>query len=245
MHGAWGTPRKATRLPILRKHLLGRHPVRRGARAPARPIRRSTTARLDPQARAFLEKMKDSGATGIRDDAGGGSSQRRSSPCASWPGRPKPVDKVEDRTLPGGHARPGLHAGGRGPQARLDLLPRGRLGAGLARDDRRPLPPAGQRLGVRGRLGRLPPAPEHHFPKPLDDCYAATAYVAEHAAVFGVDARRIAVGGDSAGGNLAAAVTLMARDRGGPALAFQLLVYPVTDYAFDTPSYRAFGRDTA
>jgi acetyl esterase len=63
--------------------------------------------------------------------------------------------------------------------------------------------------------------------------------VAENAAAFGADRDRIAVGGDSAGGNLAAAVTLMARHRGGPRLAFQLLIYPATDCAFDTPSYRA------
>jgi acetyl esterase len=55
---------------------------------------------------------------------------------------------------------------------------------------------------------------------------------------LGIDARRLAVGGDSAGGNLAAAVTLMGRERGGPPLAFQLLVYPVTHHAFDTPSYQ-------
>jgi acetyl esterase len=85
-------------------------------------------------------------------------------------------------------------------------------------------------------------APEHHFPAPAEDCYAATRYVAEHAEGFGVNPRRIAVGGDSAGGNLAAAVALMARDRGGPSLAFQLLVCPVTDYSFDSPSYRTFGR---
>lgn len=81
-------------------------------------------------------------------------------------------------------------------------------------------------------------APEHKFPVPLEDCYAAATYVAEHASEFNGDASRLAVGGDSAGGNLAAAVSLMARDRGGPRIAFQLLVYPVTDWSFDTPSYR-------
>ena len=84
-------------------------------------------------------------------------------------------------------------------------------------------------------------APEHKFPAGLDDCYAALEWLASHAGDLGIDARRIAIGGDSAGGNLAAAVALMARDRGGPALAFQLLVYPVTHHAFDTPSYATFG----
>ncbi len=81
-------------------------------------------------------------------------------------------------------------------------------------------------------------APEHPFPAAPEDCYAATRWLAEHAGSLGVDKGRIAVGGDSAGGNLAAVVALMARDRGGPKLAFQLLVYPATDTDFETRSYR-------
>jgi acetyl esterase len=80
-------------------------------------------------------------------------------------------------------------------------------------------------------------APEHKFPAPLDDCFAATAYVARHAAEFGADGGRLAVAGESAGGNLAAAVTLMARDRGGPAIVHQALIYPVTNFDFGTASY--------
>jgi len=81
-------------------------------------------------------------------------------------------------------------------------------------------------------------APEHRFPAAAEDAYAATAWVAGHAANIGADPRRIAIGGDSAGGNLAAVVALMARDRGGPSIVHQLLVYPVTDYDFGTASYR-------
>ncbi|HEX3588047.1 MAG TPA: alpha/beta hydrolase [Pseudonocardiaceae bacterium] len=81
-------------------------------------------------------------------------------------------------------------------------------------------------------------APEHKFPAAVDDCYAGTAWMAAHAAELGVDARRLAVGGDSAGGNLAAAVTLKAKAIGGPALLHQLLVYPNTDHASDTASLR-------
>ena len=86
-------------------------------------------------------------------------------------------------------------------------------------------------------------APEHVFPAGAMDCYAATQWVAENAASFGADRSRMAVGGDSAGGNLAAAVSLMARDRGGPAINFQLLLYPVTDCALDTPSQKEFAED--
>jgi acetyl esterase len=79
-------------------------------------------------------------------------------------------------------------------------------------------------------------APEHSFPVPAEDCYAATAWVAEHADELAVDAHRLAVMGDSAGGNLAAVVALMARDRGTPEVALQLLLYPAVDLSHQFPS---------
>lgn len=84
-------------------------------------------------------------------------------------------------------------------------------------------------------------SPEYKFPAAVEDCYTATEWVAANAASLAVDPRRIAVGGDSAGGNLSAVMCLKSRDEGGPALALQVLVYPVTNLAsFDTPSYREF-----
>ena len=80
-------------------------------------------------------------------------------------------------------------------------------------------------------------APEDPYPAQVEDAYAATCWVAENAAAIQADSSRIAVGGDSAGGTQATVVTMMARDRGGPHIALQLLIYPITDYNFDTPSY--------
>ncbi|MBO0783902.1 MAG: alpha/beta hydrolase, partial [Ktedonobacteraceae bacterium] len=82
-------------------------------------------------------------------------------------------------------------------------------------------------------------APEHKYPAARDDCYAATQWVAENARTINGDPERLAVGGESSGGSLAAVVTLMARDRGGPHLAYQLLITPVTNYYQPgTPSYQ-------
>jgi len=82
-------------------------------------------------------------------------------------------------------------------------------------------------------------APEHKFPAAVDDSYAATKWVAANAERLGIDAHRIAVGGDSAGGNLATVIALRCRDAGGPALAAQVLIYPVTDVStFETGSHR-------
>jgi acetyl esterase len=86
-------------------------------------------------------------------------------------------------------------------------------------------------------------APEHKFPAGPSDCYAATKWAAENAASLGSDAEHIAVGGDSAGGNLAAVVALMARDRGGPKIRHQMMIYPAIDAAMDTASQKQFTED--
>lgn len=83
-------------------------------------------------------------------------------------------------------------------------------------------------------------APEHPFPAGLEDCYATLVWLHDEAAALGVDRARVAVGGQSAGGGLAAAVALLARDRSGPTLCFQFLGIPELDYRLETPSMRAF-----
>jgi acetyl esterase len=81
-------------------------------------------------------------------------------------------------------------------------------------------------------------APEHKFPAAVDDAIAATAWISGHAQQLGIDASRLMVGGDSAGGNLAAVVAISARDGNGPEIAGQVLIYPATDFAMTHPSHR-------
>jgi acetyl esterase len=83
-------------------------------------------------------------------------------------------------------------------------------------------------------------APEHKFPAAVEDAFAALAYVESHATELGVDANRLAVGGDSAGGALAAIVAQLAKEKGGPQIAFQLLLFPVTQIGDETESLRDF-----
>ena len=83
-------------------------------------------------------------------------------------------------------------------------------------------------------------APEHKFPAAVEDCFAATQWVAANYGALGVDGGRLAVGGDSAGGNLAAVVSLLARDRDAPRLSLQLLLYPALDFALSHPSHQRF-----
>ena len=150
------------------------------------------------------------------------------------------VGKVEDRTIPGpdGEIPVRIYTpAGSGPFPGLAWY----HGGGWVVGDLDSADPSARHLCVGANCVvvsvdyRL--APETKFPGPAEDCYAATQWLAANAASLNVDPRRIAVGGDSAGGNLAAVVSLMSRDRGGCDIAFQLLVYPVTERNFDTPSY--------
>ncbi len=83
-------------------------------------------------------------------------------------------------------------------------------------------------------------SPEAKYPTAIEECYSAVKWVAEHGREHGLDPERLAVAGDSVGGNMTAAVTLLSRERGGPDIQLQLLFYPVTDATFDTASYHQF-----
>ncbi|WP_458130735.1 alpha/beta hydrolase [Pseudomonas sp. R3-41] len=84
------------------------------------------------------------------------------------------------------------------------------------------------------------PSPEAHYPVAINQAYAATKWVAEHGKEINVDGKRLAVAGNSVGGNMAAVVALMAKDKGTPAIRFQALLWPVTDASFETASYNQF-----
>lgn len=194
---------------------------------------------LDPQAQALLGAMPPMPALAEIDVALLRSGMQAQS--ALSPGEPEPVARVENRSIPGPDGQIPLRIyapEGSGPLPALVFF----HGGGFVLCDldthdgtcRSLANGAGcVVVAVDYRL-----APEHPFPAGLEDCYAAARWVAEHAGEIGADPARIAVAGDSAGGNLSAAVTLLARERGGPALRFQLLIYPVTNCDFDTDSYR-------
>lgn len=86
-------------------------------------------------------------------------------------------------------------------------------------------------------------SPEAKYPVQLEEAYAATKYIAENGKELNLDTSRLAVAGDSVGGNMAAAVSLLAKERSGPKIVYQVLFYPVTDTNFDTPSYRKYSTD--
>ena len=238
---ALGHIKESYSLPILRKHLLGGIRYAAGLAQVEVAVPKADDRRLDPQARAFLKKLDDSGAEGFEtlpvEEA-----RKRFLAMTELAGPPEAVDKIEDRVLPAGPRVRVYTPVGPGPKPALIYFHGGGWVLGGPETIDGPCRRLANASGCVVISVDYRRSPEHRFPAPLDDCFAATRYVAGHAAEFGVDAARIAVGGDSAGGNLAAAVTLLARDKGGPRLAFQLLVYPVTNHAFDTPSYRAFGR---
>ena len=203
---------------------------------------------LDPQARALIDLMAERGVPPTHTlpvaEARRWYLERRS---FSQPD-PPPVGTVRDLAAPGPHGpiplrlyRPAgvaeaavlpllvyFHGGGWviGDLDTHDVVCRTLCaGAGIAV------------LSVDYRLG-----PEQRFPAALDDCLAATRFARVEAAALGIDPARLAVGGDSAGGNLAAVVCLALRDAGEPGPAFQLLIYPATDMRAVAPSHRSNGQ---
>ena len=194
---------------------------------------------LDPQARAVLDQIAAIGGPPLHELSVSEARQSHAT-MAEMQGVPEDVAKIEDRTLPSpaGDIPVRIYTpASRGSLPVLMYFHGGGwvIGSVEANDVLcRALSNAAGCIvmSVDYRL-----APEHPFPAAVDDAYHATLWAAENAAGIGGDPSRIAVGGDSAGGNLAAVVAQVARDHGKPPLKFQLLIYPVTDAACDTPSY--------
>jgi acetyl esterase len=198
---------------------------------------------LDPQMKAVLDQAAAAGGKPFHQMTPAEARQAIDAMFAAFRGTPVDVGRVEDRKIPGpaGQIPVRIYTPRRtGPFGALVCFHGGGWVIGnLETHDatcRQITAGAGcVTVSVDYRL-----APEHKFPAGPDDCYAATKWVSDNTGLLNVEPNRLAVGGDSAGGNLAACVALMARDRGGPKLAFQLLIYPATDCADDTPSQREF-----
>ena len=194
---------------------------------------------LDPQARAVLEQLSlDIAIDPAQLDP---QTMRAGYELLSGTQSRDPVGAVEDRTIPGPAGEIPIRifrpAGDAAPPGLVYFHGGGWVAGSIETHDgtcRKLCNAAGCTVvSVGYRL-----APEAKFPAAAEDAYAALNWVAAHGSQIGVDPERLAVGGDSAGGNLATVTTLMARERGGPALRHQLLIYPVTDRDFETGSYR-------
>jgi acetyl esterase len=194
---------------------------------------------LDPQARAVLDQMAEAGNKPV-NELSVGDARQASAAMAAMQGSPEPVASVEDRSLPGpgGGIPVRIYApSGNGPFPVLMYFHGGGwVIGGIETSDglcRILTNSAGCIVvSVDYRL-----APEHPFPAAVGDAYHATLWAAANASSFGGDSSRLAVCGDSAGGNLAAVAAQIARDRGKPAIRLQLLIYPVTDAGCEPPSY--------
>ena len=194
---------------------------------------------LDPQMQAILDQAAAAGGKPFHAMSPAEARQAIDVMFAAFRGNPAEVGRVEDRKLPGpaGEIPVRIYSPpGRGPFGVLIYFHGGGWVIGniethdsLCRDLTKQ---AGVvTISVDYRL-----APEDKFPAAPEDCYAVTKWVGANAALLSVEADKIAVAGDSAGGNLAAVVTLIARERGGPKIAYQALIYPATDAANSTPS---------
>ena len=197
---------------------------------------------LDPQIAPLIEAL-DAGFPPVHTITGAQARETIRSRFVA-PTRPQPVGEVRDETIPGpdgdipvriyrpdGDDLPILVYAHGGGFVFCDLDSHDELCRDITNLISAVVISVGYRL-----------APEHQWPDAAEDVYTAVRWAADNADVVGGNAESVAVGGDSAGGNLAAVTALMARDRGGPSLAGQMLLYPVIAADFDNESYRLFGK---
>lgn len=193
---------------------------------------------LNPQVRALLDSMAASGVPPLHMLPIDGARQAMYN-FIPLGGPPEEVARVEDRQIPGTHGAIQVRIytpEGSGPFPVLVFFHGGGFVIGdIATYDTmcRKLTNGAQCITVSVDYRR---APEEKFPAAVEDSYEATCWIAKNCATFNGDPKRIAVGGDSAGGNLSAVISLIARDRGGPPLMYQVLIYPVTNMGGQTAS---------
>lgn len=198
---------------------------------------------LDPQIAAIIEQL-DSGFPPVQEMSG---AEARSLIRSRFvpPAQPEPIAEVADHAVQGRGGPIPVRVYRPETAGPLPLVVYAHGGGfvfcdldshdGLCRSIAKLIPAVVVSVGYRL-------APENPWPAAAEDVYAATCWARDNAGALGADPERLVVGGDSAGGNLAAVTAVMARDRGGPAPAAQLLLYPVIAADFDTESYRLFGR---
>jgi len=196
---------------------------------------------IDPEARAYLKQTASLGLPPLAEQGAVEARRLNSLRAPSLAGEPEDVALIEDGRLPG--------AGGQIPFRLYSPAPDRTLpallylhGGGWVVGDLDTHDSVCRALARRAGCVVLALdyrlAPENPFPAAVEDAWTALNWLCDHATEIGADSDRIAVGGDSSGGNLSAVVAQRSRDRGGPRLSAQVLIYPVTDCDFDTPSYR-------
>jgi acetyl esterase len=202
------------------------------------------TGRIDPRIRLFIEALDAKGGPPIYTlspaDARKVLETLQSQPV-------KKLDaKIEDLTIPGGPTkeisirivRPGNYAGGALPVVMYFHGGGWILGSKNTHD--RLIREIANGANAALVFVNYTPSPEAKYPVPIEQAYAATKYIAENGRKMNLDSSRLAVAGDSVGGNMATVVAMLAKQRGGPRITYQVLFYPVTNADFETASYREF-----
>lgn len=198
---------------------------------------------IEPQTRAFLQSLADQGGPPISTlplaEARRVFASLQSSPV------PAPATDIEDRTFPGGpqgevSVRIIRPQGSQGPLPVVMYFPGGGWVLGSKQTHERLVREIAAGAQAAVVFVDYTSAPEAHYPVAIEEAYAATCWVAENGPKIGLDSTRLAVSGDSVGGNMAIAVTMLAKEHGGPKICFQSLFYPVTSAGMDTGSYQQF-----
>jgi len=193
---------------------------------------------LDPQVRDLLDRRASAGTPPLYSMSVAEARAADIAAIKAAGGAVEPVAAVEDTVIPG-PAGPvsvrGYLPHGTGPFPLLVYFFGGGWTLGSVETSDGVCRALTNAVGCRTVAIGYRLAPEHRFPAAVEDCYAAVRWLADHGDELGTDTSRLAVAGDSAGGNLAAVTALLARDRGGPPLSGQVLLYPNTDQTFDLP----------